>query len=60
MIESTSDRASGRTNGPALYLSISCHFYPECSGGGLAVVVAVAMAAVHSGMKLYEIDAFIS
>ena len=31
-------------------------FLPECSGGGLAV----AMAAVHGGIKLYEIDAFIS
>ena len=25
------------------YVSISCHFYRECSGGGLAVVVAVVM-----------------
>ena len=31
-------------------------FLPECSGGGLAV----AMAAVHGGIRLYEIDAFIS
>ena len=41
-------------------LSISGHFYPECRGGGLPVVVAVAMAAVHSEIKLLEIDAFIS
>ena len=38
----------------------ACHFYPKCSGGGLAAVVAVTMAVVHSGMKLYEIDAFIT
>ena len=50
------ERSSKRTS----EWSISCHFYPECSGGGLAVVAAVAMSAVHSGMKLYEIDAFIS
>ena len=31
-------------------------FLPESSGGGLAV----AMAVVHGGTKLYEIDAFIS
>ena len=36
------------------------HFYTECSGGGLAVVVAVVIAVVHSGMKLYEIYVFIS
>ena len=35
-------------------------FYPKCSGGGLAVVVAVTMAAVLRWMKLYEIDAFIT
>ena len=33
-------------------------FLPESSGGGLAV--AVAMAVVHGGIKLNEIDAFIS
>ena len=37
---------------------------PECRGGGLAVVVAGAMAmaiaAVHSRIKLYGIDTFIS
>ena len=31
-------------------------FLPKCSGGGLAV----AMAVVHGGMKLHDIDAFIS
>ena len=31
-------------------------FLPECRGGGLAV----AMAAVHGGIRLYEINAFIS
>ena len=31
-------------------------FLPESSGGGQAV----AMAVVHGGIKLYEIDAFIS
>ena len=35
-VGSASNRASGCANGPALYASISCHFYPECSGGGLA------------------------
>ena len=44
----------------ALYSPISGHFYPECRTGGVAVVVVVAMAAVHSVMKLHEIDAFIS
>ena len=59
--ERTSERAS-----PAVYASISGHFYPECRGGGLAVVVAGAMAmamaiaAVHSRIKLYGIDTFIS
>ena len=44
-----------------------CDFMPflilprvQCSGGELVVVVAVAMVAAHSGMKLYEIDLFIS
>ena len=45
---------------PALYALISGHFYPECRTGRVAVVVVVAMAAVHSVMKLHEIDAFIS
>ena len=44
----------------ALYAPISGHFYPECRTGGVAVVVVVAMAAVHSVMKLHEMDAFIS
>ena len=35
-------------------------FYPKCIGGGVAVVVAVTMAAAHRGMKTYEIDAFIA
>ena len=35
-------------------------FLPKSRSGILAVVVAVAMAAVHSGIKLYEIDAFIT
>ena len=52
-------RANEQTS-PAHYASISSHFYLECRGGGVAVVVAVAMAAVHSGIKLYEIDAFIT
>ena len=56
LVSSTSKQASGRANGPALYASISCHFYPKCSSGGLAVIVA----AVHGGIKLYEIDAFIT
>ena len=44
-----------------------CDFMPflilprvQCSGGELVVVVAVAMVAAHSGMKLYKIDLFIS
>ena len=57
--ERTSERAT-----PALYASILGHYYPECRGGGLAVVVAGAMAmaiaAVHSRIKLYGIDTFIS
>ena len=53
--EQTSERAS-----PALYASISGHFYPECRGGGLAVVVAMAMAAVHNGMKWHDFDTLIS
>ena len=44
----------------ALYAPISGHFYPECRTGGVVVVVAVAMAAVHSVIKLHDIDAFIS
>ena len=43
---------------PALYALFSGHFYPECRGGGLAVVMGVAMAAVHNGIKLHEIHAF--
>ena len=35
LVSSASERASRRVNGPALYVSISCNFYPECSGGGL-------------------------
>ena len=49
------EQTSERTNS-ALNASISGHFYPECSGGGQAL----AMAAAHSGLKLYEIDMFIS
>ena len=44
-VSSASKQASGRANGPALYALISCNFYLEYSGGGLAVVVAVAMAS---------------
>ena len=40
------ERTSEQTS-PALYASISGHFYPECRGGGLAVAMAVAMAAVQ-------------
>ena len=56
-----SERTSERTS-PALYAPISGHFYPECRTGGVVVVVteAVAMAAVHSVIKLHDIDAFIS
>ena len=32
----------------AQHLSISCHFYPECSGAGGGL--AVAMVAVHGGL----------
>ena len=54
-----------RAHGKEIYVyelnaSISDHSYPECRDGGVAVVVVVAMAAVHSVMKLHEIDAFIS
>ena len=35
----------------------TCRFYAISTQ---SAVVAVAMAAVHSGMKLYEIGAFIS
>ena len=45
MSQQASEQASGRANGPALYALISCNFYLEYSGGGLAVVVAVAMAS---------------
>ena len=47
---------------PALYALISGHFYPEFRTGRLVVVVAVAvaMATVHSVLKLHDIDAFIS
>ena len=38
---------------PALRASISGHFYQESREGGLAVVIAVAVAAGHSEMILY-------
>ena len=53
LVSSTSKQASGRANGPALYALISCNFYLEYSGGGLAVVVAVAMASHYSLSQKY-------
>ena len=54
-----SERTSEGTS-PALYVPISGHFYPQCRTSRVVVVMAVAMAAVHSVIKLHDIDAFIS